>query len=80
MGMFDWVTYTAPCHFCGAKIGQWQTKSTKDGDLFLRDVQPKDTENFYGDCIKCHQWNEYNVTESGEFEWYDNPYFNSPTH
>lgn len=58
MGMFDDVTYTAPCAKCGHKLTDWQSKS---GPCALLRLNPVDVTNFYTSCPKCKQWNEYDV-------------------
>lgn len=58
MGMFDWVSYEAPCWHCGALLKRWQSKDREcTGDI----LEPWQVKNFYDLCI-CGAWNEYEVT------------------
>ena len=70
MGMFDYVKYSAKCFNCGAELDRekygssvWQTKSAKDGEDLMRELQIEDVaENFYSNCDNCDAWNEYDVS------------------
>jgi len=53
MGLFNYVSYEAPCPKCGALIKEWQTK---DGDCFLNTVEPWEVSHFYAPCPKCNAW------------------------
>ena len=55
MGLFNYVDYTGKCPACGEEISypEWQTK---DGDLYLRKVQPWEVKNFYSPCPRCNTW------------------------
>lgn len=63
MGMFDYVTYEAPCPCCGEPIKEWQSK---DGDCFMEKYTPmgllKETDRrsivFYTFCRGCEAWVE----------------------
>ena len=64
MGMFDYVKYEADCFLCGQPIKEWQTKSAKDGEDLMRQLEVKDVaENFYDICPHCGAWNEYDVSK-----------------
>ena len=58
MGMFDYVKYKAPCCKCGAEITEWQSK---DYNCSMSKISVKQVTQFYGSCLKCHAWNEYDV-------------------
>lgn len=63
MGMFDYVKYEAPCFHCGEPLTEWQTKSAKDGEDLMRNLEISDVAaNFYENCDKCDAWNEYDIT------------------
>lgn len=74
MGMFDDITYEAPCPICGAPLTGWQSKS---GDCALQQLTPSelwlqrhdrlqgivpDTIDFYADCDKCGTWVEVHLS------------------
>lgn len=65
MGMFDEITYEAPCPWCGATITGWQSK---DGECELSTLTPQelheeahgpegtDPITFYTGCRECGSW------------------------
>lgn len=77
MGMFDEVTYEAPCPFCGAKLTKWQSKSGGCGlqhltpqqlwgqrhDPYYDDEGERPGITFYGNCGGCGTWVEIHLTE-----------------
>jgi phage FluMu protein Com len=58
MGMFDYVNYEAPCIKCGKLLTEFQSK---DGECYLKRLEPKDVRRFYTSCDECKTWNEYEV-------------------
>lgn len=58
MGMFDHVTYSAPCFNCGEILTEWQSK---DGPCTLATLHPSQVEHMYANCGRCNAWNEYRV-------------------
>jgi len=58
MGMFDYVKYKAPCWKCGEEVTEFQSK---DGDCYMQELSAKKVKRFYGSCLKCHAWQEYDV-------------------
>lgn len=50
MGLFDYVTYTAPCPICGKPLTKWQSKS---GPCACLRVEPSEVDRFYDHCENC---------------------------
>lgn len=74
MGMFDDITYEAPCPICGAKLTGWQSKS---GGCSLDRLTPSelwtqryddetcvvpDRIDFYTNCDRCGTWIEVHLS------------------
>lgn len=77
MGMFDDITYTAPCPICGTPLTNWQSKS---GGCVLQKITPAELwdsaadpyyddnpvrdqygVDFYKNCENCATWVEINI-------------------
>lgn len=58
MGMFDYVNFECECSVCGARVTNFQTKST---DCTLSTVSPQEAGNWYSSCGKCGTRIEYNI-------------------
>lgn len=62
--MFDYVKYEANCFLCGTSNTGWQTKSAKDEESLLRQLEVSDVkDDFYEICKGCGAWIEYDVSE-----------------
>lgn len=73
MGMFDDITYTAPCPICGEPLNGWQSKSAgcnldklTPAELWQQREDDEtattpDCVDFYQDCGKCGTWVEINL-------------------
>lgn len=67
MGMFDDITYTAPCPLCGTALTAWQSK---DARCTLEKLAPQELWNqkrndgeikFYDNCENCGTWVEIHI-------------------
>lgn len=75
MGMFDDITYTAPCPICGTPLTNWQSKSGGCGlqkitpaelweqrdDPYYDDERDVPGVNFYENCENCATWVEITI-------------------